>query len=58
MCIRDRDKAVRSYAGMPEVDIDIRKLGVGGVDHRGSKILNNLAPAVSKEISDLHIYIE
>ena len=43
---------------MPEVDIDIRKLGVGGADHRHSKILNNLAPAVSKEISDLHIDIE
>ena len=43
---------------MPEVDVDIRKLGVGGVDHRDSKILNNLAPAVSKEISDLHMDIE
>ena len=56
--IEEKDKAVRSYAGMPEVDIDIRKLGVGGVDHRHPKILNNLAPAVSKEISDLQIDIE
>ena len=56
--IEEKDKAVRSYAGMPEVDIDIRKLGVGGVDHNDSKILNNIAPAVSKEISDLHIDIE
>ena len=56
--IEQKDKAVRSYAGMPEVDIDIRRLGVGGVDHRDTKILNNLAPAISKEISDLHIDIE
>ena len=34
---------------MPDVDIDIKKLGVGGVDFRDNKILNNLAPAVSKK---------
>ena len=56
--IEKKDKAVRLYAGMPEVDIDIKKLGVGGVDSRDIKILNNLAPAVSKEISDLQIDIE
>ena len=43
---------------MPEIDIDIKKLGVGGVDSRDSKILNNLAPAVSREISELHFDIE
>ena len=56
--IEEKDKAVRAYAGMPEIDIDIKKLGVGGVDSRDTKILNNLAPAVSKEISELHIDIE
>jgi murein DD-endopeptidase MepM/ murein hydrolase activator NlpD len=43
---------------MPEVDRDIRKLGVGGVSLKDSRILNNLAPAVSKEISALHLDIE
>jgi len=56
--IEEKDKAVRSYAGMPVVDRDIRKLGVGGVSLKGSRILNNLAPAVSKEISALHLDIE
>ena len=56
--IEEKDKAVRSYAGMPVVDRDIRKLGVGGVSLKGSRILNNLAPAVSKEISALHLNIE
>jgi len=56
--IEEKDRAVRSYAGMPEVDIDIKKLGVGGVESRDIKILNNLAPAVSKEISELHLDIE
>ena len=56
--IEKKDKAVRAYAGMPESDIDIKNLGVGGVDFRETKILNNLAPAVSKEISELQLDIE
>ena len=56
--IEQKDKAVRSYAGMPEVDIDIKKLGVGGVDSRDVNVLNSLAPAISKEISELHFDIE
>ena len=28
--IEEKDKAVRTYAGMPEIDKDIRKLGIGG----------------------------
>ena len=56
--IEEKDKAVRLYAGMPEVDKDIRKLGVGGASHKESKILNNLAPAIGREISDLHLDIE
>ena len=56
--IEEKDKAVRAYAGMPNVDVDIKMLGVGGVEHKDSKILNNLAPAISKEISELHIDIE
>ncbi len=56
--IEEKDRAVRTYAGMPEIDIDIKKLGVGGVESKDFKILNNLAPAVSKEISELHIDIE
>ena len=56
--IEEKDRAVRSYAGMPSVDRDIRKLGIGGVAINDPKILDNLAPAVSKEISNLHLDIE
>lgn len=56
--IEEKDKAVRTYAGMPEVDKDIRKLGVGGVTLKKPNVLDNLAPAVSKEISQLHLDIE
>ena len=30
LIIEEKDKAVRNYAGMPEIDLDIRKLGTGG----------------------------
>jgi len=56
--IEEKDKAVRSYAGMPQVDKDIRKLGIGGVALKETNVLDNLAPAVSKEISNLHLDIE
>ena len=56
--IEKKDKAVRAYAGMPEVDVDIKKFGVGGVESRDIKVLNNLAPAISNEISELHLDIE
>ena len=56
--IEKKDKAVRTYAGMPEVDKDIRKLGIGGVTLKKPNVLDNLAPAVSKEISQLHLDIE
>ena len=56
--IEQKDKAVRAYAGMPEVDVDIKKFGVGGVESRDMKVLNNLAPAISNEISELHLDIE
>ena len=56
--IEQKDKAVRSYAGMPEVDKDIRKLGIGGIKLKDPIVLDNLAPVVSKEISELHLNIE
>ena len=56
--IEEKDKAVRAYAGMPDIDMDIKKFGVGGVESRDTKIFNNLAPAISNEISELHLDIE
>ena len=56
--IEEKDKAVRSYAGMPTIDKDIRKLGIGGVSIHSTNNLENLAPVISKEISDLHLDIE
>ena len=56
--IEQKDRAVRTYAGMPEVDKDIRKLGIGGTTLGKSVILDNLAPVVNREISMLQLNIE
>ena len=37
--IEEKDRAVRSYAGMPSVDKDIRKLGIGGVTIKDPNII-------------------
>ena len=56
--IEEKDRAVRIYAGMPSIDKDIRKLGIGGLVSNETSDFNNLAPAVSKEISNLQLDIE
>ena len=34
--IEEKDRAVRTYAGMPSVDKDVRKLGIGGLTIKDS----------------------
>ncbi len=56
--IEEKDKAVRTYAGMPEIDKDIRKLGIGGKSLDTDVLNDNLAPIVNRELSALEIDIE
>jgi len=56
--IENKDKAVRAYAGMPEIDRDIRKLGIGGRSLEDKLLVDNLAPAVVKELSVLELDLE
>ena len=56
--IEEKDRAVRIYAGMPSIDKDIRKLGIGGFVSNETSDFNNLAPAINKEISNLQLDIE
>ena len=56
--IEKKDKALRSYAGMPEIDIDIRKLGTGGNDINSNILADNLAPVINEELLALHLDIE
>jgi len=55
--IEEKDNAIRTYAGMPIIDKDIRKLGVGG--HLSDvKFSDNLAPIINKELSILEMNVE
>ena len=56
--IENKDRAVRAYAGMPEIDKDIRKLGIGGRSLEDKLLVDNLAPAVVKELSALELDLE
>ena len=56
--IEDKDKAVRTYAGMPEIDKDIRKLGIGGRSLESKRFSDNLAPAINKELAILEMDVE
>ena len=56
--IEEKDNAVRTYAGMPILDKDIRKLGIGGHTTSVGKFSDNLAPVISKELTMLEMNVE
>ena len=56
--IEEKDKALRTYANLPEVDIDVRKLGVGGRTVDGSSSLDDLLPNLESKLSILEIDLD
>jgi len=56
--IEQKDSALRSYAGMPSIDKNIRELGIGGRKIESNIFLNNLAPIVNKELAILEMDVE
>ena len=56
--IEEKDKAVRIYAGMPEIDLDIRKLGTGGYGVKSNILSDNIAPKINEELIALQLDIE
>ena len=56
--IEKQDNAIRTYAGMPIIDKDIRELGIGGNLAGSSKISDNLAPIINRELGILEIDVE
>ncbi|GIR29692.1 peptidase M23 [bacterium] len=56
--IEEKDKAVRNYAGMPEIDLDIRKLGTGGYGIKSNILSDNIAPMINEELIALQLDIE
>ena len=58
LTIEEKDKAIRNYAGMPEIDIDIRKLGTGGYGIKSNILSDNIAPMINEELIALQLDIE
>ncbi len=58
LIIEEKDKAVRNYAGMPEIDLDIRKLGTGGYGIKSNILSDNIAPMINEELIALQLDIE
>lgn len=58
LAIEEKDDAVRTYAGMPNIDKEIRQLGIGGIMSEEALALDNLAPVVNKELTALEFDIE
>jgi len=56
--IEQKDNAIRTYAGMPIIDKDIRKLGIGGSSIELNKFSDNLAPILNKELALLEVDLE
>ena len=56
--IEQKDSALRSYAGMPIIDKNIRELGIGGKKIESNRFLNNVAPIINKELAILELDVE
>ena len=56
--IEEKDKAVRSYADLPEIDENIRELGVGGVTVTENTKIDNLLPDFTSTITSLEMDID
>ena len=56
--IEEKDKAVRSYADLPEIDENIRELGVGGVRVTENTKIDNLLPDFTSTITSLEMDID
>ena len=56
--IEDKDRAVRTYAGMPEVDLNIMEVGIGGYATNLGNQPDNLAPVINDELAALEMNID
>jgi len=56
--IEEKDKAIRSYADLPEIDENIRELGVGGVTVTENTKIDNLLPDFTSTITSLELDID
>lgn len=56
--IEEKDKAVRMYADLPEIDQDIRQVGVGGVKLEHQANIANIVPDAGKRLAALEMDVD
>ncbi len=56
--IEEKDKAVRTYADLPEIDESVRELGIGGVVVNENAKIDNLLPDFTSTITSLEMDID
>jgi len=56
--IEEKDKAVRTYADLPEIDESVRELGIGGVVVNEYTKIDNLLPDFTSTITSLEMDID
>ncbi|MEA1882129.1 MAG: M23 family metallopeptidase [Candidatus Marinimicrobia bacterium] len=55
--IEKKDQAIRTYAGLPQIDQDVRKMGVGGTNINNPSV-DGIAPDVTSRISEIEMNVE
>ena len=56
--IEEKDKALRTYANLPLVDKDVRKVGIGGSQVKFSQDFESLIPGVNSKLSNIEMNID
>ena len=55
--IEKKDLAIRTYAGLPQIDQDVRKMGIGGTKNKNIN-LDGITPHVTSLISDIEMDVD
>ena len=55
--LEEKDQALRTYANLPLIDQDIRRVGVGGYTENQTSNLETLIPGIDTKISDIEMNI-
>ena len=56
--IEEKDRAFRTYANLPQIDKDIRKLGIGGMEVAKPVTLDNVSPTAESKLLDLEMNVD
>lgn len=54
--IEEKDQAIRTYAGLPQIDQDVRKLGVGGTDFKVNAI-DDIPNDITNRITEIEMNV-